>query len=76
MSRSPLEPPAQQSEGSQRHYTTSLVYLNRIIQLKNYGMFAEEIAEISLGNEDSTGERRRLELLSNTAMLLSKEMQH
>lgn len=66
------------SEGSQRHYTDEdLVYLNRIIQLKNYGMSLEEIAEIiRLGNEDSTGERRRLELLKQYRKLLSKEMQH
>ena len=64
--------------GSQRHYTDEdLIYLNRIIQLKNYGMSLDEIAEIiRLGNEDSTGERRRLELLKQYRKLLSKEMQH
>ena len=53
--------------GGQRHYTDEdLVYLNRIIQLKNYGMSLDEIAQvIKLGNEDSTGEKRRLELLKH-----------
>ena len=65
-------------DGSQRHYTDEdLIYLNRIIQLKNYGMSLDEIAEIiRLGNEDSTGERRRLELLKQDRKLLSKERQH
>lgn len=64
--------------GSQRHYTDKdLVYLNRIIQLKNYGMTLDEIAEIiRLGNEDTTGEKRRLELLKHYRKLLSKEIHH
>jgi len=66
------------ADGSQRHYSDEdLVYLTRIIQLKNYGMSLDEIAEIiRLGNEDSTGEKRRLELLKQYRKLLSKEMQH
>jgi DNA-binding transcriptional MerR regulator len=65
-------------DGSQRYYTDEdLVYLNRIIQLKNYGLSLDEIAEIiRLGNEDSTGQKRRLELLKQYRRLLSKEMQH
>ena len=65
-------------DGGQSHYTDEdLVYLNRIIQLKNYGMSLDEIAEIiRLGNEDSTGEKRRLELLKQYRKLLSKEIQH
>ncbi len=68
----------ERKDGGQRHYTDEdLVYLNRIIQLKNYGMSLEEIAEIiRLGNEDSTGEKRRLELLKQYRKLLSKEIQH
>ncbi|NLV83246.1 MAG: MerR family transcriptional regulator, partial [Spirochaetales bacterium] len=45
--------------------------------LKKYGMTLEEISEIiRLGNEDDSGERRRLELLKNYRKLLSKELQH
>lgn len=68
----------ERADGGQRHYTDEdLVYLNRIVQLKNYGMSLEEIAEIiRLGNEDSTGEKRRLELLKQYRKLLSKEIQH
>ncbi len=65
-------------DGGQRYYTDAdLVYLNRIIQLKNYGLSLDEIAEIiRLGNEDSTGQKRRLELLKQYRKLLSKEIQH
>lgn len=65
-------------DGSQRQYTDEdLIYLNRIIQLKKYGMSLDEIAEIiQLGNEDSTGEKRRLELLKQYRKLLSKELLH
>jgi len=65
-------------DGRQRHYTDGdLVYLKRSRQLKNYGMSLDEIAEIiRLGNEDSTGERRRLQLLKQYRKLLSKEIQH
>lgn len=65
-------------DGSQRHYTDEdLVYLTRIIQLKNYGLSLDEIAEIiRLGNEDSTGQKRRLELIKQYRKLLSREIQH
>ncbi|HKL60675.1 MAG TPA: MerR family transcriptional regulator [Sphaerochaeta sp.] len=65
-------------DGSQRHYSDEdLVYLNRIIQLKRYGLSLEEIAEIiRLGNEDSTGQKRRLELTKQYRKLLSREIQH
>ncbi|MDT4761104.1 MerR family transcriptional regulator [Sphaerochaeta sp. PS] len=65
-------------DGGQRYYTDEdLVYLNRIIQLKRYGLTLDEIAQIiRLGNEDSTGQKRRLELLKQYRRLLSKEIQH
>ena len=65
-------------DGGQRYYTDAdLVYLNRILQLKNYGLSLEEIAEIiHLGNVDSTGQKRRLELIKQYRRLLSKELQH
>ncbi|NLV84412.1 MAG: MerR family transcriptional regulator, partial [Spirochaetales bacterium] len=65
----------ERKNGNQRYYTDEdLVYLNRILQLKKYGMTLEEISEIiRLGNEDDSGERRRLELLKNYRKLLSKE---
>lgn len=51
----------------QRHYTEKdLIYLKRIIQLKNYGLTLGEIGEIiSLGKEDSSGEKRRVRLLKH-----------
>ena len=65
-------------DGGQRYYTDEdLVYLNRIIQLKRYGLSLDEIAEIiRLGNEDSTGQKRRLELIKQYRKLLSRELQH
>ena len=65
-------------DGGQRHYTDEdLVYLTRIIQLKNYGLSLDEIGEIiRLGNEDSTGQKRRLELIKQYRKLLSREIQH
>ncbi len=65
-------------DGGQRHYTDEdLVYLNRIIQLKTYGLSLDEIAEIiRLGNEDSTGQKRRLELIKQYRKLLSREILH
>ena len=65
-------------DGEQRHYTDEdLVYLTRIIQLKNYGLSLDDIAEIiRLGNEDSTGQKRRLELIKQYRKLLSREIQH
>ena len=65
-------------DGGQRYYTDEdLVYLNRIIQLKRYGLSLDEIAEIiRLGNEDSTGQKRRLELLKQDRKLLSRELVH
>lgn len=73
-----LLPSQDREDGSQRHYTDKdLVYLNRIIQLKNYGLSLDEIAEIvRLGNEDSTGQKRRLELIKQYRKLLSRELQH
>lgn len=65
------------SNGSQRSYTADdYLYLNRIKQLKHYGMSLEQIGQIiKLGNEDASGELRRLELLKQYRILLSKEMQ-
>ncbi|MGB4405550.1 MAG: MerR family transcriptional regulator [Sphaerochaeta sp.] len=65
-------------DGGQRYYSDEdLVYLNRILQLKRYGLCLDEIAEIiRLGNEDSTGQKRRLELLKQYRKLLSRELQH
>jgi len=65
-------------DGGQRHYTDEdLVYLNRILQLKNYGLSLDEIAEIiRLGNEDSTGQKRRLQLIKQYRKLLSREIVH
>lgn len=63
------------SEGGQRVYTDmDLVYLMRIMQLKGYGLSLEEISRIvRLGFEDSTGEKRRMELMAQYQNLISKE---
>ena len=64
----------QRKDGEQREYTEKdLVYLERIKQLKRYGLTLDEIADIiRLGREDSTGEKRRIELLKQYREKLSK----
>ncbi|MFA5514372.1 MAG: MerR family transcriptional regulator [Sphaerochaetaceae bacterium] len=53
------------SEGGQRYYTDAdLIYLLRILQLKRYGFSLEKIGDIILmGPKDSSGQKRRIELL-------------
>ena len=65
-------------DGGQRYYTDKdLVYVNRILQLKRYGLCLDEIAEIvRLGNEDSTGQKRRVSLIKQYRKLLSQELSH
>jgi len=57
--------PQGRSEGGQRWYTDAdVVYLKRILQLKKLGLSLEEIKTIiRMGAEDSSGQKRRLELL-------------
>ncbi len=59
-----LAPPARPSQ--HRRYTdTDLVHLQRVQQLKGYGLSLGEIREIfELAREDPTGEKSRLRLLS------------
>ena len=53
------------SDGGQRYYTDSdLIYLLRVLQLKRYGFSLDQIGKIvRMGPEDTSGTRRRLELL-------------
>ena len=53
------------TDGGQRLYTDAdLIYLLRILQLKGFGLSLEAIGNIiKMGAEDSTGQKRRLELL-------------
>jgi DNA-binding transcriptional MerR regulator len=64
-------------EGGQRIFSDKdLVYLERIKQLKKYGLSLDEIAEIiRMGEQDVTGEKRRLELLKQYREKLSKAIQ-
>lgn len=66
------------TDGGQRYYTDrDLVYITRIIQLKNYGLHLDEISKIiKLGNEDGSGQKRRLELIKQYRALISKNLQH
>ncbi|MDR0400280.1 MAG: MerR family transcriptional regulator [Treponema sp.] len=65
------------TNGGQRYYSDKdLVYLARIIQLKNYGLSLEEIGSIiRLGNEDASGEKRRVELVKQYRALISRNLQ-
>lgn len=65
------------SDGGQRYYSDAdLVYISRIIELKNLDFSLEEIGEIiQMGNEDSTGELRRLQLLKQYRSKLSEALE-
>lgn len=53
------------TDGGQRFYTDAdMVYLRRILQLKALDFSLEDIGRIiRMGGEDTTGEKRRVELL-------------
>ncbi len=53
------------SVGGQRYYTDAdLIYLLRILQLKRFGFSLDQIgAIVKMGPEDTTGDKRRIELL-------------
>jgi DNA-binding transcriptional MerR regulator len=63
--------------GGQRSYSDKdLVYIARIIQLKKYGLQLDEIGKIiKMGNEDTSGQKRRLELLKQYRVLISNNLQ-
>ncbi|MGM0432543.1 MAG: MerR family transcriptional regulator [Spirochaetota bacterium] len=67
----------ERQEGNQRIFTEKdLVYLERIKQLKRYGLSLDEIAEIvRMGEQDVTGEKRRLELIKQYREKMSKAIQ-
>jgi DNA-binding transcriptional MerR regulator len=62
--------------GGQRFYSDKdMVYITRIIQLKKYGLQLDEIGKIiRMGEEDSSGQKRRLELLKQYRALISKNL--
>jgi DNA-binding transcriptional MerR regulator len=62
--------------GGQRFYSDKdLVYITRIIQLKKYGLQLDEIGKIiRMGDEDSSGQKRRLELLKQYRALISTNL--
>jgi DNA-binding transcriptional MerR regulator len=64
------------TDGGQRYYSDKdLVYLARIIQLKKYGLSLDEIGSIiRIGNEDATGQKRRVELLKQYRALISQNL--
>ena len=63
--------------GGQRYYSDmDLVYIARIVQLKKYGLQLDEICRIiKMGNEDTSGQKRRLELLKQYRVLISRNLQ-
>lgn len=65
------------TNGGQRYYTDAdVVYLNRIAELKELDFTLEEIKTIILmGSEDSTGEKRRNELLRQYRSKLSEALE-
>ena len=65
------------SSGGQRYYTDQdLVYLKRIIELKDLGFTLDEIARIiRLKGEDQSGNKRRNELLAQYRSKLSQDLE-
>jgi DNA-binding transcriptional MerR regulator len=65
------------SDGGQRYYTDAdVVYLNRIAELKELDFTLSEIRTIILmGSEDTTGEKRRNELLRQYRSKLSEALE-
>lgn len=64
------------SEGGQRYYTdTDLIYLLRILQLKRYGFSLDQIGRIiRMGPDDSSGRKRRTELLKQYRRQVSETL--
>jgi DNA-binding transcriptional MerR regulator len=62
--------------GGQRFYSDKdLLYIARIVQLKKYGLSLEEIGDIvRMGEEDPSGQKRRLELLKQYRALISRNL--
>jgi DNA-binding transcriptional MerR regulator len=65
------------TDGGQRCYSDKdLIYITRIVQLKKYGLQLDEIGNIiRMGNEDASGQKRRLELLKQYRVLISRNLQ-
>ncbi len=65
------------TDGGQRFYTdTDFIYLKRILQLKALDFSLEDIGRIiRMGRQDSTGERRRIELLQQYRGKLSEALE-
>ncbi len=65
------------TNGGQRYYSDSdLVYLKRIMELKFLGFSLEEISKIiKLKEEDKSGNKRRMELLTQYRSKLSQDIE-
>ena len=65
------------TDGGQRFYTDKdLVYLTRILQLKDLDFSLDAIKQIILlGRKDATGEKRRVELLKQYRSKLSEALE-
>ncbi len=68
---------AYRTAGGQRYYSEEvIIYLRRIIELKSLGFTLDEIRSIiRLKDRDSSGNKRRLELLSRYRMKLSESLE-
>ena len=68
---------AGRTSGGQRYYSDQdLVYLKRIIELKNLGFTLEEISRIiRLKDTDQSGNKRRNELLAQYRSKLSEDLE-
>lgn len=69
--------PAKRTSGGQRYYSDQdVVYLKRIIELKDLGFSLDEISKIvNLRASDSTGDERRAELLRQYRAKLSADLE-
>lgn len=65
------------TDGGQRYFRDEdLVYLKRIIELKSLGFSLEEISKIiKLKEEDRSGNKRRIELLTQYRSKLSQDIE-
>ena len=61
-----IDSPERHESGQRRYTEKDMIYLKRIIQLKDYGLTLMEIKDIiDLGKTDPSGEKRRIRLLQH-----------
>ncbi len=65
------------TKGGQRYYSEEvLIYIHRIIELKNLGFTLDEIRNIiKMKSEDASGDKRRIELLGVYRVKLSESLE-